>query len=139
MKKTKRHAGGFTLVELLVVVLIIGMLTGIIAPRLIGQIGKSEVTAAAAQMDAITKALDAYRFDMGAYPSTSEGLATLVVAPASKTRWRGPYLKGELPRDPWGTAFSYSSPGPQGRDYEISSLGSDRLPGGVGDAADIFK
>ena len=129
---------GFTLLELLVVVLIIGLLTGIVAPRFLAHIQRSEVTAAKAQIDALDKALQAYRIDMGRYPSDGEGLRSLVVAPASgEGRWRGPYLKGDLPLDPWGSAYVYRASSPRGRDFELYSLGRDRAPGGQGDDADI--
>lgn len=134
-----RHAHkGFTLLELLVVVLIIGLLTGIVAPRLLGQIQRSEVTAAKAQLDALDKALQAFRIDMGRYPSDGEGLAALTTAPAGHDgRWRGPYLKGNAPLDPWGSAYQYRALGGGGRDFELLSLGRDRAPGGQGDDADL--
>jgi len=132
-----RRASGFTLLELLVVILIIGLLTGIVAPRFMGQISRSEVTTARAQMDSFRKALEAFRIDNGRFPSTSEGLEALVTAPAGATRWNGPYLQGAIPPDPWGTPYQYQSPGPNGRDYQITSLGRDRAPGGTGDDADI--
>jgi general secretion pathway protein G len=128
---------GFTLLELLVVILIIGLLTGIIAPRFMSQISRSETTTARAQMDAFRKAIEAFRIDNGRYPTTAEGLDVLVVAPAGATRWNGPYLQGAIPLDPWGMKYQYQSPGPNGRDYEILSYGRDRAPGGTGDDADI--
>ncbi len=128
---------GFTLLELLVVILIIGLLTGIVAPRFMSQISRSEVTTARAQMDAFRKAIEAFRIDNGRYPTTAEGLDALVVAPAGTTRWNGPYLQGAIPVDPWGTKYQYQAPGPNGRDYEILSYGRDRAPGGTGDDADI--
>jgi general secretion pathway protein G len=128
---------GFTLLELLVVILIIGLLTGIVAPRFMSQISRSEVTTARAQMDAFRKALDAFRIDNGRFPTTSEGLEALVTAPAGATRWNGPYLQGAIPADPWGTTYQYQSPGPNGRDYQVMSLGRDRAPGGTGDDADL--
>jgi general secretion pathway protein G len=133
----RRLAAGFTLLELLVVVLIIGLLTGIVGPRLMGQIGRSEVTAARAQIDAIDKAVQAYRLDMGQFPSSELGLRALVVAPGADARWRGPYLKGALPADPWGQAYQYRLPGSSGRDYDIVSLGRDKAAGGSGDDADL--
>lgn len=133
-----RRPGGFTLLELLVVVLIIGLLTGIVAPRLLGQIQRSEVTAAKAQLDALDKALQAFRIDVGRYPSDTEGLTALATAPAgSEGRWRGPYLKGAVPLDPWGTPYQYRAQGSAGRDFELLSLGRDKVPGGQGDDADI--
>jgi general secretion pathway protein G len=133
----RRRARGFTLIELLVVILIIGLLTGIVAPRFMSQISRSEVTTARAQMDAFRKAVEAFRIDNGRYPTTAEGLDALVHAPAGATRWHGPYLQDAIPPDPWGTPYQYQSPGPDGRDYRITSLGADRAPGGSGDDADI--
>lgn len=134
----QRTDRGFTLLELLVVVLIIGMLTGIVGPRLMGQIGRSEVTTAKAQIDALDKAVEAYRLDMGSYPPNEAGLSVLVaVPPGAESRWRGPYLKGTVPADPWGSAYQYRAPGTAGKDYEILSLGKDRAAGGAGDNADL--
>jgi general secretion pathway protein G len=130
---------GFTLLELLVVILIIGLLTGIVAPRLMGQIARSERTAAKAQIDSLGKALDAYRIDMGRYPSTAEGLTVLLQGPTSDPRWRGPYLKGVVPLDPWGRPFEYRSPGSSGADFDLLSFGKDQRPGGSGDDADISQ
>lgn len=137
MSSSHRQQLGFTLLELLVVVLIIGLLTGIVGPRLMGQITRSEVTTARAQIDALDKAVQSYRMDVGRFPSTEQGLAVLVQAPAGDARWRGPYLKGAIPADPWGQAFQYRFPGTNGRDYDILSLGSDRAVGGSGDGADL--
>ena len=128
---------GFTLLELLVVILIIGLLTGIVAPRFMSQISRSEVTTARAQLDSFRKALEAYRIDNGRYPSTSEGLDALVTAPSGDGRWHGPYLQGAIPLDPWGSPYRYQSPGPNGRDFQVMSLGHDRASGGSGDDADI--
>lgn len=134
----KRHIRGFTLLELLVVVLIIGLLTGIVAPRFLGHIQRSEVTAARAQLDALDKALQGFRIDMGRYPTDAEGLRALVAAPAGGDgRWRGPYLKGELPLDPWGSPYQYRASGSRGRDVDLFSFGRDRAPGGQGDDADL--
>jgi len=130
---------GFTLLELLVVVLIIGLLTGIVGPRLMGQIGRSEVTAARAQIDALDKAVQAYRLDMGAYPSSEQGLRALQAAPGADTRWRGPYMKSAVPADPWGSPYQYRAPGTGGRDYDIVSLGRDKATGGSGDDADLIN
>lgn len=128
---------GFTLLELLVVILIIGLLTGIVAPRFLSQISKSETTAAKAQIDAFDKALQAFRIDTGRYPTASEGLNALVLAPANDPRWRGPYLKDAIPADPWGSPYQYRYPSTRGKDYDIVSLGRDKAPGGSGDDADI--
>jgi general secretion pathway protein G len=132
-----RHRG-FTLVELLVVILIIGLLTGIVAPRLLGQIGRSEVTAAKAQIDAFDKALEAFRIDMGRLPSDAEGLQALVTRPVGDvSRWRGPYLKSGIPHDPWGSAYVYRERSSRGKDFDVLSLGPDKAAGGQGDDADI--
>jgi len=134
-----RRLQGFTLLELLVVILIIGLLTGIVAPRFLGQIGRSEITAARGQLDAIDKALQAYRIDTGRFPTTSQGLGALVRQPGDEPRWRGPYLQGDVPPDPWGTAYQYRNPSTTGRDYDLLSYGKDRAPGGTGDDADIVR
>lgn len=131
-------ARGFTLLELLVVILIIGLLTGIVGPRFLAQISRSEITTAKAQLDAIDKALQAYRIDMGRFPDASEGLTALVRNDVNDPRWRGPYLKGELPADPWGQPYQYHAPSQQpGKDYDLLSFGRDRVQGGTGDDADI--
>jgi len=137
LPKPRRLGRGFTLLELLVVILIIGLLTGIVAPRFLGQITRSEVTTARAQIDAIDKALQGFRIDMGRYPSESEGLRALVTSPGSDPRWRGPYLKDQVPLDPWGTAYQYRYPSTRGKDFDVISLGKDRAVGGTGDDADI--
>jgi general secretion pathway protein G len=130
---------GFTLVELLVVVLIVGLLVGIVGPRFFGQVSKSEITATRAQLDAFDKALQAYRVDVGHYPNASQGLKGLVSKPLDEPRWRGPYLQSDVPLDPWGSAYQYRIPGPQGRDFELVSWGPDRRAGGSGDDADITR
>jgi len=131
-----RPARGFTLLELLVVVAIIGLLIGFVAPRYFGQIGKSEVTAARAQIDALEKALDQYRLDTGHYPSTEQGLGALLQRPQNEPKWNGPYLRKNVPLDPWGRAYQYRAPGEQG-DFDLLSLGKDGAPGGSNENADI--
>lgn len=127
---------GFTLLELLVVVVIIGLLAGYVGPRYFEQVGKSEIKVAKAQIDAFEKALEQYRLDVGRFPSSELGLASLNQAPAGEPRWRGPYLKKDVPLDPWGHAYQYRQPGARS-DYEIASYGRDGKPGGSGDDADI--
>lgn len=131
-----KRACGFTLLELLVVMLIIGLLAGIVGPKYFSQLGKSEAKAARAQMDSIGKALELYRLDTGRYPSTEQGLKALIDRPGEEPRWDGPYLKKGLPPDPWGRAYVYRSPGEHG-DFDLYSLGKDGQPGGSDEAADI--
>ena len=127
---------GFTLLELLVVVAIIGLLAGFVAPRYFSQIGKSEVNTAKAQIDALEKALDQYRLDTGRYPGNELGLKALVDRPASEPKWNGPYLKKSVPLDPWGKPYMYKIPGAKW-DFELVSYGRDGKPGGNGEDADI--
>jgi len=133
---TTRTSRGFTLLELLVVMVIIGLLAGFVAPRFFAQIGKSETKAARAQLDALEKALDQYRLDVGRYPSTEQGLAVLVERPAGLARWSGPYLKKTVPQDPWSNPYIYKSPGEHG-EFDLLSYGKDGQPGGTGEAEDI--
>lgn len=128
---------GFTLLELLVVIVIIGLLAAYVGPKYFAQLGKSEVTIARAQIEAFEKSLDTYRLDVGRYPSSEEGLAALLVAPASAAaRWNGPYLKKSVPADPWGHPYQYKAPGSKA-EFEIISLGRDGQPGGSGEDADL--
>lgn len=127
---------GFTLLELLVVMVIIGLLAGYVAPKYFSQVGKSEVKVARAQIDAFEKALEAYRLDTGRLPSSEAGLGALVTRPAGEARWQGPYLKKAVPSDPWGNAYVYKHPGERG-DYDLVSYGRDGKPGGQGEDADI--
>lgn len=139
MARTKHlssRRGGFTLLELLVVMVIIGLLAGYVGPKYFSQIGKSEIKAARAQIDALGKALDQYRLDVGTYPSTEQGLATLVVRPPNESRWDGPYLQKAAPVDPWGNPYVFVMPGDHG-EYDLVSYGKDGMPGGDGEAGDI--
>ena len=127
---------GFTLLELLVVMVIIGLLSAYVGPRVFGQIGKSETKVAKAQVEALLKGLDQYRIDVGHYPTTEQGLPALMASPAAAPRWAGPYLAKALPKDPWGRDYLYRSPGEHG-DCDVFSYGRDGNPGGEGEDADV--
>ena len=129
---------GFTLLELLVVMVIIGLLAGYVGPRLFSQIGKSETKAAKAQINALEAALDQYRLDIGHYPSTEQGLAALMIKPANESRWAGPYLRKNIPDDPWGKPYLYKQPGEHG-EFDLFTYGKDGAPGGSGDAVDVVN
>lgn len=129
---------GFTLLELLVVIVIIGLLAGLVGPRYFDQLAKSNNKIARAQIDALEKALDQYRLDVGVYPTTEQGLQSLFVRPNGVDRWQGPYLKKPAPPDPWGRAYLYKSPGDHG-DFDLASLGADGKPGGSGENADVHS
>lgn len=137
LRRRSPLTGGFTLLELLVVMVIIGLLAAYVGPKYFAQVGKSEVTVAKAQIEAFEKALDTFRLDVGRYPSTEEGLAALITVPAATTtKWNGPYLKKDVPPDPWGHPYLYKAPGSKG-EFEVMSYGKDGLPGGAGENADI--
>jgi len=127
---------GFTLLELLVVIVIIGLLAGLVAPRYFDQVSKTNTKIARAQIGSLEQALDQYRLDVGSYPSTEQGLAALNTKPQNLEKWAGPYLKKAVPLDPWGAKYIYKAPGDHG-DYDLSSFGSDGQAGGTGEAADV--
>jgi general secretion pathway protein G len=133
---SKRKQRGFTLLELLVVVAIIGLLAAYVGPKYFSQLGKSEQALAKAQIESFHRALASYRLDVGAFPSTQDGLAALLQKPAAAVKWNGPYLSKALPLDPWDKPYVYRAPGAKG-DYELLSYGKDGLPGGSGDASDV--
>ena len=134
--RSGRVQRGFTLLELLVVMVIIGLLAGFVGPRLFAQIGKSEQKVTRAQIDALQKALDQYRIDVGRYPSSEQGLPALVAKPGDEAKWTGPYLAKAVPKDPWGREYVYRHPGEHG-EYDLLSHGKDGRPGGDGDDADV--
>jgi general secretion pathway protein G len=128
---------GFTLVEMLVVIAIIGLIIGLVGPRVLNYLGESKVKAAKIQIESFSSALDLFYLDTGHYPSSSEGLAALVQRPGATPTWNGPYLKrGVVPPDPWGRPYLYRFPGEHGP-FDIISYGSDGQEGGTGTAADV--
>jgi general secretion pathway protein G len=129
---------GFTLIEILVVVIIIGLLAALVGPRLFGKVGVAKQKAAKAQIELFGTALDAYRLDVGRYPSGEEGLKALREKPAGADDWKGPYLPKEIPLDPWGKPYIYKSPGEHG-EYDLMSFGLDHAEGGEGENQDIVS
>ncbi|MGB6400278.1 MAG: type II secretion system major pseudopilin GspG [Bradyrhizobium sp.] len=128
---------GFTLVEMLVVITIIGLIMGLIGPRVLNYLSESKVKAAKIQMQSFSSALDLFNLDAGRYPSTAEGLAALVRRTPGVEAWNGPYLRGgSVPNDPWNHPYIYRAPGQHGA-YDIMSYGADGQEGGTGVAADI--
>jgi general secretion pathway protein G len=134
-KRSQKNNKGFTLVELIVVMVIIGMLAALVFPRLLPKVGKGRQSAAKAQIELLGQALDQFRLDTGRYPTTSEGLNALMVNPGIDN-WEGPYLKKAVPNDPWGKPYNYQSPGSHG-DYDLISYGADGATGGEGENKDI--
>lgn len=134
----KSYIRGFTLLELLVVMVIIGLLAAYVGPKYFSQVGKSEVKMAQAQIDSLEKALHQYRLDIGSYPTTEQGLNALVARPGNELKWQGPYLGKTPPPDPWGRPYQYKYPGERS-EFDLFSLGKDGQPGGTGDAADIVN
>ena len=128
---------GFTLIEMMVVMVIIGLLMALVGPNLIKQEEKSKVKAARAQVEMLGTALDTFRLDVGRYPTTQEGLAGLRQRPFGVDRWDGPYLKKEVPKDPWDRPYYYRGPGEGGRAYDLLSYGADGGPGGEGNNRDV--
>lgn len=136
MRLSKNNQPGFTLIELLIVIVIIGLLASYVGPKYFSQLGKSEITVAKAQIEAFEKALDTFRIDVGRYPTSEEGLTALQTKPPTANVWNGPYLKKDIPLDPWGHAYIYRTPGSHG-EFDIISYGKDGQPGGSGEDADI--
>jgi general secretion pathway protein G len=137
-RRPARHGErGFTLVEMLVVITIIGLVMGLIGPRVLNYLGEAKVKTAKLQIESFGSALDLFYLDVGRYPSASEGLTALADRPGNAPVWNGPYLKNaSVPADPWGHVYVYRTPGEKGP-YEIVSFGSDGQEGGTGTAADI--
>ena len=137
-RPSRRLSRGFNLLELLVVLVVLGLLAGIVAPKYFTQLGKSEVKVARAQIEGLVKALDLYRLDVGRYPNTEQGLNSLVTRPEGEAKWGGPYLQKGVPLDPWGRSYVYRSPGESG-EYDLLSYGGDGQPGGEGINVDIVS
>jgi general secretion pathway protein G len=138
IRKSRRT--GFTLLEMLVVLVVLGLLAGLIGPQLFGRVGEAKTTTAKTQMELLGVALDSYRLDNGAYPVTTQGLEALMTRPTRQpapANWRGPYLRKAVPMDPWGRAYLYQAPVRGGEGYELRSLGRDGAEGGTGEDADL--
>ena len=138
MQKLKRNKTGFTLIELLIVMVIISLLAAFVAPRFFGQEKKAKQRGAKGQISLLESAVDTYRLDIGRYPTTEQGLRALREKPDGLDKWDGPYLRKELPMDPWGNPYVYESPSEHG-EYAIMSYGADGSPGGEGDDMDIVS
>ena len=137
-EKVKRQERGFTLMEILVVVIIIGLLAALVGPRLFGKVGLAKQKAAKAQIELFGTALDMFRLDIGRYPTTEEGLKALREKPSGVETWRGPYISKEIPIDPWGKPYVYKCPGEHG-DYDLISYGLDGAEGGEGENQDVVN
>ncbi|WP_307188826.1 type II secretion system major pseudopilin GspG [Massilia sp. NR 4-1] len=141
MDMARRLAGknGFTLLELLIVIVILGLLASYAGPKFLGQIGKSRTQIARAQIDLLQKALEQYRIDTGHYPPQAMGLAALNAQPQNEPNWNGAYLKKRIPPDPWGFGYHYRMPGTESREYEVVSFGRNGEEGGEGEDGDVHS
>ena len=134
------RVSGFTLIELLVVLVILGLLAGLVGPKVMGYLGGANTKTAKLQIEDFSTALDAFRLDMGRYPTGAEGLQALVVQPSGATRWNGPYLrKNIIPKDSWGNDYQYRVPGQHGGAFDLYSLGADNAEGGDGENQDVVS
>jgi general secretion pathway protein G len=137
-----RARGGFTLLELVVVIIVLGLLAAIVAPQILGRVSDARTTAAQTQVELFGTALDNYRLDNGSYPTTEQGLSALREKPTRApvpTNWRGPYLRKDVPLDPWGKPYIYRSPGERNASgYDLMSLGRDGNAGGEGEDKDVI-
>jgi general secretion pathway protein G len=136
LKEKPHRQAGFTLIELMIVLFILGLLAALVAPRLMGRVGKAKQKTAQAQIQMLATALDLYHLDVGRYPTEEEGLKSLYAKPESLSGWSGPYMDKAVPKDPWGRDYVYKCPGEHGP-YDLYSLGADGQPGGDGENADI--
>jgi general secretion pathway protein G len=135
------RSSGFTLIELLVVIIVLGMLAALVGPRILGRVSEAKSATAKTQIELLGSALDNYRLDNGSYPTTDQGLQALQTKPTRDPvplDWRGPYLKRDVPVDPWGRPYLYKSPGDHNpTSFDLSTLGRDGQPGGADEDADI--
>lgn len=138
-KEAQRSMRGFTLIELVVVILILGLLAGLVVPRLFKHAERAKATAAKAQIAAFQTALAAYKLDTGTFPSTDQGLQALRTLPGGVDNWDGPYLPKDIPADPWNRPYLYKYPGEHGDEPDIISYGADGQEGGEGENADILS
>jgi general secretion pathway protein G len=138
----RRSSRGFTLLELLVVIIVLGLLAGLVAPQIFGRVGEAKSTTATTQMALIGTALDSYRLDNGVYPTTEQGLQALRERPTREplaANWRGPYLRKDVPLDPWGHPYAYRAPGSRNTNgYDLMTLGRDGKAGGAGEDTDLI-
>ena len=134
----RKHENGFTMMELLIVLLIVGLLTALVGPAIFQRVKPAKQSAARAQIKNFMTALDGYFIDVGRFPTSQQGLIVLREAPQGEKKWRGPYLKQNIPNDPWGNPFIYRQPGRSGG-YEILSYGADGREGGDGENQDILS
>ncbi|WP_291323176.1 type II secretion system major pseudopilin GspG [Desulfonatronospira sp.] len=132
----RKHQRGFSLIELLIVMIILGLLASLVGPRLFGHVDDARVSTAKSQIELLGTALDSYRLDVGRYPTTEQGLDALRREPSGVRNWNGPYLNRNIPKDPWGNEYQYKSPGDHG-EYDLWSYGADGEPGGEGDSAEV--
>ena len=137
----RSHERGFTLLEILVVLAILGLLVGLVAPAVMRQFGSAKEKIARQSIERLATVLDMYKLDVGNYPTTEQGLQSLITRPQGGTRWSGPYLKGDkLPDDPWGRPFAYRNPSQRpGHDFDLYSLGPDGNAAGPGDKSAIYN
>lgn len=135
-QSTNRRAAGFTLMELLVVLAILGLLMGLVGPQVLNQLGGAKVKTAALQIKDIEQAMEMYKLDVGRFPTTDQGLVALVEKPANAAGWNGPYLKSKVPQDPWKKDYHYKYPGDHG-ELDIYTYGQNGTPGGDGEDSDV--
>jgi len=135
--RMKKPQSGFSLIELLVVLVIMGMLAGLVGPRLFGKVDSSKVRTADTQVKMLKTALQTYRLDVGTYPTSEQGLASLISKPQDVKYWNGPYLEDEIPLDPWKTPFVYQSGVDNLQGFALYSYGADNKAGGSGLDADV--